>query len=148
MSYSGIIQEIKRKVARVPKVGKVHDYRRATPDDEAILTLLKQKGEIRGFFLTRIAAENEQASNVECERRHTIAFYGYKSYRDSRISELDFQTLLDNIMDEFSPQDFDLKEFCELVLPVSFHTIDFMLVGGTLCHFAYGTMIVQEFGRF
>ncbi len=150
-SYNVIINELKRKFARIPDVGTVQNMRRSADDDIKIKTLLhyKQNKALQGLFFSRIALESQARTNVQNLLLHQFGIWVYRTVNDEKGTEHANQELINNISAEFSPQDDDLKEQVELIWPVQWQDIDFISLGGKyLCHYSVGSFIMQELATF
>jgi len=146
MAYKEIIDQLQSRIADLDNAGAVHIYQRYTRTPEELKEILEDKatGTIRGWFISRTRLTSEQSTSDYNTVVHTFTLHGYLSVSDVDMSEIAFQEMLDGIRGAFCPQD-RLSDTCELVRPVQFEIIGHARIGGHLCHYAEGTIEVQEF---
>lgn len=151
-TYWSIVNALATEVKKATGIGAVH--RRRVPlrmiSDFNAAFYDSTTQTINGWTITRISMTDEQASNLENERRHKFALFGVMSVKtlvsgqtDENSSEVAFQTLLNAICETLRPQ-VNLG-VCELIEPVQIESVDGAYFGEHLCHTAQLSVIVQEF---
>ena len=140
-TFKKLLLALERVVSAVDKVGVVHTFERyaADPDtfDSLFRTTVGNRKQIRAWTITRNATSAVASQFDKVTRTYTYTVRGYMGYEDKTATELEFQELIELVMDALDQQD-DLDETAVLysVGPSQLRTLELRQFGSVLVHYA------------
>lgn len=146
--YKEIAQELVARISKIANIGIVHFYWRNIYDPVTFKAAFFDRtqgleGRINGWMVTRKSIGDNPLTNYQNERGSLFTLIGYMAVKDSDQTELIFQQVVDDICEEFRPQD-SLNGLIETHDPAQVPVIDHGMLGDVLCHHAEIEIRIQE----
>lgn len=149
MSYQGIRDALASRlgaVSGVYNVQKFHRHHKSGFDDSAFKSLFLQSQELSAWRMTRTAVSNEQCPDSDnvVIRQHSIEIQGLHGLRDGESSELEFQDLVDAVLNDLCNGDRTLGGAAKTHALPQVQRITPVIFYGILAHEAILTLTVEE----
>jgi hypothetical protein len=147
MALSTVRNKLKEVLLSVSGIDLVYLYERSTGGDWGkYLSLFQQaNGTIAGWMITRRQTPARPGGQTWLERTHFFDIYGIAGLQDDEATELNFQDLVETIVQTFWTARASLPSDVTYILgPVQVNSITNKTFGRILCHTAHLSIAVTD----